>query len=97
MQIPTEVTVGRTKYTIRVLGRPKLPEFGYINYPSKQITLYKRSYFNNLLPARTRYYTFWHELTHAILYDMGRADLNNEKFVTAFSKRLHQAITSAKL
>lgn len=39
---------------------------------------------------------FWHEITHAILYDMGETRLNaNEKFVVEFSKRLSQAIKSA--
>jgi hypothetical protein len=32
---------------------------------------------------------FWHEITHAILHDMGEDKLNNnEKFVVEFSKRL---------
>lgn len=46
--------------------------------------------------ADDRYSTFWHELTHAILYDMGNDLTHNEKFVHAFSTRLHQAITTAK-
>ena len=40
---------------------------------------------------------FWHEVTHAILHDMGEHRLNsNEKFVVEFSKRLSQAIKSAR-
>ena len=40
---------------------------------------------------------FWHEVTHAILHDMGENRLNgNEKFVVEFSKRLSQAIKSAR-
>lgn len=39
---------------------------------------------------------FWHELTHAILEDMGPHRLYlNEKFVDAFSKRLAAAIKNA--
>ena len=40
---------------------------------------------------------FWHEVTHAILHDMGEDKLNNnEKFVIEFSKRLSKAIKSAR-
>ena len=40
---------------------------------------------------------FWHEVTHAILHDRGENRLNaNEKFVVEFSKRLSQAIKSAR-
>jgi hypothetical protein len=46
--------------------------------------------------AGERSNTFWHELTHAILYDMGNELTHNEKFVTAFADRLDQAIKTAK-
>jgi predicted SprT family Zn-dependent metalloprotease len=41
--------------------------------------------------------TFWHELTHAILNDMGSSLDRDEEFVIAFSKRLAQAVSTAKL
>ena len=41
--------------------------------------------------------TFWHELTHAILDNMNRTELNNdENFVEEFSTRLAKAIQSAR-
>ena len=41
--------------------------------------------------------TFWHELTHAILHDMGEHQLNNrESFVEEFSRRLSAAIRTAR-
>jgi len=40
--------------------------------------------------------TFWHELTHAILFDMGDPRWANEEFVNGFSKRLTQAIQTAE-
>ena len=41
--------------------------------------------------------TMWHEITHAILYEMGRHKLNkDEEFVTEFAKTLSDAILSAK-
>lgn len=41
--------------------------------------------------------TFWHELVHVILQDMGERRLNaNERFVSAFADRLDQAIKTAR-
>lgn len=41
--------------------------------------------------------TFWHELTHAILFDMDSRLAFNEKFVHEFSKRLSEAVHTAQL
>jgi len=41
--------------------------------------------------------TFWHELTHAILYEMDHPLYRNEQFVTKFSTLLNRAINTAKL
>jgi len=38
----------------------------------------------------------WHEMTHAILEDMGHRLVSNELFVEAFSQRLSKAIDSAE-
>jgi len=41
--------------------------------------------------------TFWHEMVHTILKDMGEHRLNsNETFVTKFANRLTEAINTAK-
>lgn len=40
--------------------------------------------------------TFWHEVTHAILRDMEHPQWADEAFVSAFSKRLTQAIYTAR-
>ena len=41
--------------------------------------------------------TFWHEVVHTILRDMGEHRLNsNEAFVTKFANRLTEAINTAK-
>lgn len=40
--------------------------------------------------------TFWHEVTHAILHDMGRDTLNrDEKFFTEFAHRVTKGINTA--
>jgi hypothetical protein len=40
--------------------------------------------------------TFWHEVTHAILHDMDHPLWKDEKFVTAFSKRLNEVVHTAR-
>ena len=41
--------------------------------------------------------TFWHELTHAILFQISKFDLNDdESFVNTFSSFLSEAINSMK-
>jgi hypothetical protein len=46
-------------------------------------------------PAQRRA-TFWHEVTHAILHDMGDRRHKDEGFVNAFATRLSAAIDSAE-
>ena len=40
--------------------------------------------------------TFWHELVHAILYEMGHRLYSDEKFVDTFSTHLSRSINSAR-
>ena len=104
--IPKQITVGTTTYTIEhrnglIDGKYQ----GECDYASQTITLvkgYKMPLPNgNVMAVRyghkERHNTFWHELTHAILYDMGHNLHDNEHFVTAFADRLSNAIDSAKL
>lgn len=83
MQIPTSVKIGKKKWHV---SHEKLPH-GVRGACYPQVSLIVR---NSDDPC-----VFWHELTHAILHDMG-ADWRNEKFVVDFSKRLTQAIQTAE-
>jgi hypothetical protein len=49
------------------------------------------------MTERQQSYTFWHEMTHAILKDMHHSLEANEEFVDAFAIRLNDAIHNAKL
>jgi hypothetical protein len=40
--------------------------------------------------------TFWHEVMHCVLHEMGNPLWKDEKFVTAFSQRLNQVVYTAK-
>ena len=99
MKIPKEVTVGKTKIKIdqpvslMVRGTPC---HGCFDRADNSIDVAKKDIRGNKYGKDERSETFWHELTHAILHDMKNSLSYNEKFVTAFSQRLDQAIKTAK-
>jgi predicted SprT family Zn-dependent metalloprotease len=89
--IPKSVVVSRKRYDVHVGDAKRFKRAnGYIDFVPANIYVHtnKRSKMQE---------TFWHELTHAILYEMDHPLYNNEKFVTRFSKLLNQAINTAKL
>lgn len=98
MKIPTKIKIGNSWYEINKIKTMDTPDaMGSTNYRSRCIKLASHS--------NTRYtkyrqedvnVTFWHEITHAILFDMKHKLHANEDFVEAFSKRLSRAIDSAK-
>ena len=90
-RLPRKVKVGDKWYSIEVAQAMKRKaHMGEINYNERRIQLLAKSY-----PLMQE--TFWHELTHAILEDMGEHKLNNnERFVEEFSRRLYRAIRSAR-
>lgn len=87
MQIPSSMKIGRKRYS--VYTKYKLPRRinGRIYPDAKAIIIGCKS------PNEAR--TFWHEVTHAILHDMGE-NWRDEKFVTRFSTRLEYAIRTAE-
>jgi hypothetical protein len=100
MQIPEKIKVGKKWYTVglftdvTVRGKPVL---GGVNYGAARIHVATHSpSTKRVLPEREVDNTFWHELTHAILEDMGSKLEADEKFVDAFSTRLSNAVRSAK-
>ena len=99
MKIPKQVTIGKTKIKIdqpvslMVRGTPC---HGCFDRADNSIDVAKKDVRGNRYDKDERSETFWHELTHAILHDMKNQLSYNEKFVTAFSQRLDQAIKTAK-
>ena len=94
MPIPTKIKVGSKWYKIErteVIPGCK----GDVTYDDKTIRIACRSA-NYAYTADEQINTFWHELTHAILHDMGSKLEADELFVNAFSNRLHEAVKSAK-
>ncbi|MFM7010730.1 MAG: hypothetical protein ACKO0Z_15610 [Betaproteobacteria bacterium] len=98
LTLPKKVKVGDNWYSIEVAEAMRERMYmGEVHYGKRTITLARRSYHGIPLKLSALHETFWHELTHAILENMGRKDLNNdEDFVEGFSMRLAKAIQSAR-
>jgi len=98
MEIPKQIKVGRTKYTVLTpMYAINRHHYGGINYESARIYVSKREpYTDKPVSKRVMAHTFWHELTHAILHDMKHPLSADEVFVEKFSKRLNDAVHSAK-
>jgi len=86
--IPNRVLVGKTRYDIMVQAVPR-KGFGCIYFEQRVIQIAPRA-------ASKMRLTFWHEMTHAILRDMGHGLATNEHFVEQFSERLHKLIETAE-
>ena len=98
MRIPKRLKVGQRWYKVDVIDKMWTKGMmGNTNYDTARIAVATRSTLtNHRYKQEDVYDTFWHELTHAILKDMGSKLESNEKFVCAFSSRLNKAILSAR-
>jgi len=91
--VPKIITIGKTKIKVELydsvfVGRDECR--GAYNYSNHTISIAKQA-------ASRQHNTLWHEIVHAILYDMGESKLNaKETFVSGFADRLEQAIRTAK-
>jgi len=96
MRIPKKITVGQKKYKIE-MHKDLIDDVavGAINFGSRIIALSTHTGGKKLAQEEINN-SFWHELTHAVLEDMGSELTDNERFVRAFANRLSDAIDSAK-
>ena len=99
MNLPRKLKVGDKWYSIEVVEAMREKGYmGRVYYPEQKIKIGKKSAANGRKFSKSDMHdTFWHELVHAILADMGEHQLNNnERFVTRFANRLTRAIETAK-
>ena len=100
MKIPKEVTIGQTPHLVCTKNSIVYKDAvcrGFFNEDTHTITVAKGNPLRGYTyDADERSNTFWHELTHAILYDMGSKLTHDEKFVSDFADRLDQAIKTAR-
>jgi len=97
--IPRLIRVGNKRYSVEVVeALLDKQNVARIQYDEQRIQLGLRNgQTNRRLPASEVQDSFWHELVHAILYDMERHNLNrDESFVIGFASRLSKAIDSAR-
>lgn len=97
MDIPRKIRVGDKWYSIEIVeAMQEHGMLGEVNYPQQKIKIGTK--LKNRKVAKDEVQdTFWHELIHAILYDMGRYKLTkDEAFVSGLSSRLYKAIRSAR-
>lgn len=98
LSLPRKIRVGTKWYSVDVVESMKnKSEMGRVSYDAKTIELARRTHHGVPLKLSALEDTFWHELTHAILHDMGEHQLNNrESFVEEFARRLSSAIRTAR-
>lgn len=96
--IPYRIRVGDKLYSIDVVrSMQRKREMGRVAYDAGSIQIGEvsnvtgRKYSDIQMSE-----TFWHELVHAILYEMDNQLHKDEKFVDEFAKHLARAIRSAK-
>jgi hypothetical protein len=98
MKLPTKFTVGKTQYIVqtraKMTGRTvgaAWVEVGVIHVRTQFQRKVRPDY-----GVEGQHETFWHETTHAILYDMKHALWDDEVFVTQFARRLAQVIETSE-
>ena len=96
--LPKLLRIGQKKYSVEVVEAMLEKSWrGSVSYVPQRIRIARNSNVSGRPFAdHEMQATFWHELTHAILYDMGSPLYNKEKFVEEFSTRLAQAISTAR-
>ncbi len=99
LALPRTIRIGKQRYSVDVVETMlNKGDMARVFYDKRKIQLAKRSNSTGRKYTRKEMNdSFWHELVHAILYDMDEHTLNkNERFVTEFAKRLNDAIDSAR-
>jgi hypothetical protein len=98
LKLPKKVKVGNRWYSVEIVETmERRATMGHTYYRNGAIEVATKSNVTSQKYSTDEISdTFWHELTHAILYDMGSGLYKNEKFVTRFANRLSKAINTAK-
>ena len=99
MLIPTSFKMNGHTYKVQLTGKLVGPScaVGVVAYKEKTITIGQRcNVTNRKLTKRDIEHTFWHEVVHAILFEMRSSKYRDEYFVDAFAQKLHQITTTAR-
>ena len=100
IKIPTTIRVGKHKYSVEVVeAMLRKRDRARVYYgDQRRIEIGRMSNVTGKKFSDTQVLdSFWHEVTHAILEEMGRHALNrDEQFVTEFANRLTKVIQTAE-
>ena len=98
LTLPKKIQVGTHWYSVDVVESMRNRSFmGEASYPDRKITIGRKTHHGVPFKLSALHETFWHELVHAILHDMGEDKLNErENFVEEFAQRLARAINTAR-
>ena len=95
--IPIKLNVGGQEIEVKIVERCDNNCLGECRVANGVIEIASKYNKDEYISESCKLNTFYHELTHAILYTMGETELNNnEKFVCCFSSFLTEALTSCK-
>ncbi len=97
-QFPHSLKIGARRYKVVVQQHTSpLGTMGEADYSRRLITVATHSSRSGrkFRPSEV-HDTFWHEVTHGILHEMGYHLWRSEKFVTRFANLLTHAIESAR-
>ena len=106
MQIPKQFNIRNKRYTVTVVPGKLASEtcsryryvYGNVDYIAREIHIAgKKPQTGDRVAKRYQAHTFWHEVTHAILKDMGHRLEGSEDFVDNFARRLNDVVHTAKL
>lgn len=94
-KLPETLTVGGIDYAVEQKDTGRNGDFGFWE-STGHIEIADSIGGEKVSESRKRQ-SFWHELTHAVLHQMGEYDLcDDEKFVNTFSSFLSGAVDSMK-
>jgi len=99
VKLPTTIRVGKHKYSVEVVeAMLRKRDRARVHYPQRKIEIGRMSNTTGKAFSDTQVLdAFWHEVTHAILEEMGRHTLNSdERFVTEFANRLTKVVQTAE-
>jgi hypothetical protein len=99
MQIPKRFKLNGKLHTVQLV--PKMERRGTMGYFDRRkclVTIAQQSTLSDRVFKQEEVAdTFWHEVVHAILFDMDHRLATNEEFVTRFSRRLNEIVHTAEL
>jgi len=95
--IPDNFNISGMRYTVDYQPQQKgNTKYGMMNNPKCELVLYQKMD-DTIINRNQLVQTFWHEVVHGILDNMGESELSgNEKFVCTFSSLLNEVMQSAE-